>query len=594
MCLAGSREGLLVTTLLKPPPVSAVATLADEPPELPRLSTRLRRWLTAPLLIVGRIVGTLYVIEALILISLLPLTVLLLLLPVALPDESIITDVVARVGGVRGLLRRQFNLLVGLAAFVALVGFASEVVVRAGVASRPLAVGWIILIVYGVDLAILLLIGRVPLAYNVRNLFVRWRISVLTAIVFTAVVGLLTALLAFVNGMYALTADSGHPGNVLVLADGATDEVFSNLGYDDVAMIERETATLDPEGRTLPAPVRAKRITLAGREQPMATRETYCIVNRPIENDPTRRQFVQVRGVIDPVMAGAVHDLTLLSGEWFSEAGVRTPTGAQPGDRDQIEAVLGAGVARELGKKQNKDSLALGDTFGLGDREWVVVGILKSDGTSFGSEVWAKHDRVSKMFNKSGYTSLLLRVQDDGGREVTAERAAMFADHLKRRFSNPKVNALTETEYYAKLSENNKIFLYGSVLVAVVMALGGIFGVMNTMFAAVAQRIKDIGVMRILGFKRWQVLVSFMLESLVIALAGGLAGLLLGSLCHGMTATSVISSGQGGGGKTVILRLVVDAQVLMAGAIFTLVMGRLGGLIPALSATRLKILDALR
>jgi ABC-type antimicrobial peptide transport system permease subunit len=100
--------------------------------------------------------------------------------------------------------------------------------------------------------------------------------------------------------------------------------------------------------------------------------------------------------------------------------------------------------------------------------------------------------------------------------------------------------------------------------------------------------------MRILGFKRWQILVSFLIESLVIAVAGGLLGLALGSLCNGYTATSVISSGQGGGGKTVILKMVVDAQVLMAGAIFTLVMGRLGGLIPALSATRLKVLDTLR
>src|SRR5262249_2859218 len=161
---------------------------------------------------------------------------------------------------------------------------------------------------------------------------------------------------------------------------------------------------------------------------------------------------------------------------------------APPGERDQIECVLGAGVARELGKRRNKPSLQVGDTFEMGDREWVVAGIVKSDGTSFGSEVWAKHDRVSKMFNKSGYTSLLVRVEDDDGPRVAADHAALFADHLKRRFSNPKVNALTEAEYYAKLNENNKFFLYAAVIVAAVMSLGGIFGVMNTMFAAVAQR----------------------------------------------------------------------------------------------------------
>jgi hypothetical protein len=576
--------------LLSSPPTSRPNPASAPPHAAPGA---IRRLLLAPIAFLAKVLGVLYLIEALVVASLLPLSALLLLVPAAVPDESIIEEVVGRQRLVRNLLRRQFNLLIGLAAFVALILFAGEVVARFGVESTPLAVGWALVIVYALDLIILLLIGRVPLAYNTRNLIVRWRIAILTAVAFTAVVGLLTALLAFVNGMYALAADSGQPGNVLVLAEGQNDEVVSNLGYSDVAMIERETSTLDPDDQPLRRPVRVKRIQLDGREQPMASKETYCIVNRPVENDPTRRQFVQVRGILDPAMAGKVHEIPLLAGEWFSGAGVRTPAGARPGDRDQIEAVLGPGIAGELGKQQGKESLRLGDTFGLGDREWVVVGIMKTDGTSFASEVWAKHDRVSKLFNKVGYTSLLLRVEDDGGADATAARAAAFADHLKRRFNNPKVNALTETEYYAKLSENNQVFLYGSIIVAVVMALGGIFGVMNTMFAAVAQRIKDIGVMRILGFKRWQVLVSFMLESMVIALAGGLLGMALGSLCHGLTATSVISSASGGG-KSVMLRLVVDARVLMAGAIFTLVMGRLGGLIPALSATRLKVLDALR
>lgn len=582
-----------MATLLQPSPSRPLVSMADEPPERDRSIGRLFRSVLKPFAFVAKLLGFLYVIELLVIISLLPLSVVLLLAPVISPDESVIADTVNRSSLFRGILRRQFNLLVGLAAFIAMVLFATEIIIRAGVPRGPLAIGWGVLIVYAIDLAILLMIGRVPLAYNIRNLFVRWWITLLTAVAFLAVVGLLTALLAFVNGMYALTAESGQPGNLIVLSDGATDELFSNLGSTDVAQIERESATLDPDGRPLANPIRIRRIVLDGREQPMASKEIYCVVNRPIENEPGKRQFVQVRGLMDPLMAGAVHELSLLSGEWFSEAGVRTPAGARPGDRDQIEAVVGPGVARELGKKQKKESLVVGDTFGLGDREWVIVGILNSEGTSFGSEVWAKHDRVSKMFNKSGYSSLLLRIEDAGSREATAERAAQFADHLKRRFTNPKVNAMTEIEYFAKLSENNKIFLYVTVIVATVMALGGIFGVMNTMFAAVAQRIKDIGVLRILGFKRWQVLVSFMLESLTIAIIGGAIGLALGSLCNGLTATSVISSNQGGG-KTVILRLVVDAQVLMAGAIFTLVMGRLGGLIPALSATRLKILDALR
>jgi len=132
------------------------------------------------------------------------------------------------------------------------------------------------------------------------------------------------------------------------------------------------------------------------------------------------------------------------------------------------------------------------------------------------------------------------------------------------------------------------------VIIALIMAVGGVFGVMNTMFAAIAQRTTDIGVLRILGFKRWQILVSFMLESLGIALIGGVIGCALGALvADGWSVTSNLSAGQGSG-KTVILRMTVDASILTLGIVFTIVMGRLGGLVPSLSAMRKGILDSLK
>lgn len=540
----------------------------------------------------GRLLLFLLSIEPLVLAAMAPLSALLLTLPVAVPDESVIEDTVRRTTRWRGIGRRLFNLAIGITAFVALVVFSAELVVWLGVPRGALAWGVALIVVYAIDLAILVSIGRVPLAYNLRNLRVRWPITVLTAIVFTAVVGILTVLLAFVNGMYELTNNSGQPGNVFILGDGATDEVFSNLGYD-VTLVEREVATLDENDRPLRRPVRAKRITRNGREIPAASREVYCIITRRDELDAKRLQFVQVRGIIDPEMAGEVHGLSLAAGEWFSGAGVRAAASGTSNDQNLIEAVVGEGVARDIGQKRGLPTLTIGDTFDLGDRTWIIVGIMKAEGTIFGSEVWAKHDQVSKLFNKAGYSSLVIRVEDDGSRDEVAERARQFAAHLRQRLTNPKINAQTELDYFAKQSENNQTFLYFTLVIAVVMSLGGVFGVMNTMFAAVAQRIKDIGVLRILGFKRWQILVSFLLESLIIACAGGALGMALGSLSHGYTATSVLSAGAGGG-KTVTLRLIVDANVLMAGAVFTLVMGRLGGLIPAISATRLKLLDALR
>jgi putative ABC transport system permease protein len=151
-----------------------------------------------------------------------------------------------------------------------------------------------------------------------------------------------------------------------------------------------------------------------------------------------------------------------------------------------------------------------------------------------------------------------------------------------------------ETDYYSKLSATNKQFLGAIIFVTIIMAIGGVFGVMNTMFAAISQRKKDIGVLRILGYARWQVLVSFFLESLVIALVGGILGCALGYLANGWTATSLVSGGQGGFGKTIVLRLVVDANTLAAGLVVTLFMGALGGLVPSLTAMRLRPLESLK
>lgn len=537
-------------------------------------------------------VTTLLSIPLVVLPGLLPLSSLLLMVPAVIPDETVITESAARGKGTFQLGRRLFAIAVGVSSVIAIGVVSYELTFWLGLSG---ILRWIafVVIVYLLDVALLAAVGKVPLRYNVRNLRVRWRITLLTAIAFTVVVALLTVMLAFVAGMYKVVEESGQPGNVIILADGSTDEVFSTLLYGDVDLLETVRCPLDRNDANLAAPILWQTNVEGERTTTWTSKETYAIACQPLPGPPGRKRFVQVRGIVDPNVAASVHDLTLLQGRWFSPAGVLTPAGAQAGERDQVESVLGAGVARELGKTAGKESLEPGDTFALADRTWVVVGIMNSDGTTFGSEVWAKQNLVAKLFNKNGYNSVVARIAGDGTRDQIANQAADMAYHLCNRFTNPKVNAQTELEYFSKQSETNKQFLYAIIGVAVIMALGGIFGVMNTMFAAIAQRTRDIGVLRMLGFKRWQILVSFLLESLFIAGVGGLLGCALGLICNGWSATSSISSGQGGG-KTVILRLAVDARVLLTGVLFTLVMGRLGGLIPALSAMRLKVLDTLR
>jgi ABC-type antimicrobial peptide transport system permease subunit len=175
-----------------------------------------------------------------------------------------------------------------------------------------------------------------------------------------------------------------------------------------------------------------------------------------------------------------------------------------------------------------------------------------------------------------------------------ADAAERVAKSLKTEFKKANLDAQLETKYFARLSETSKQFAYAISFVAVFMAIGGVFGVMNTMFAAIAQRTKDIGVLRIVGFPRSQILVSFLLESMLLALVGGLIGCAVGLMADGWSAKSIVSSGQGGGGKFVVLRLDVNLEVLLTGMLMSLMMGLAGGFVPAINAMRVRPLESMR
>jgi ABC-type lipoprotein release transport system permease subunit len=699
------------------------------PPWLENLADDILQCIKAALSLVVMV----FSIPFLVLMTILPSAPLLMLLPAILPQETVIqaSNDPSRTW-TTDLRRRLFAMLIGAAALIAFGLFITELtrfipLPRSNSLTTQVGVifvqimegitGWkiqraipahvlanwplLITLVYVVDLVILAAMLRVPMAYNYRNLLVRWWTTLLVALAFMVVICLMIVMLSFVNGMYNLTEASGQKGNVIALADGATDEQFSTIQYSDVTNLEREWTDVDEDNNRLPPgspKIQVARIQEGDRTTFLCSRETIIFANQPLPfmevklpgrglmrvrgvADPEKlaalsgsqlesgsawfgksgltpggeielvcgraalkqlaqalkkpdlalgqtfeladkhwkvvgllssshkqmeaeawvrldvlstrlnnlatgsqkRRFLQIRGIVDPPIAEKVHALNLLPGSrWFSEAGVSE-------DKQEIEAVLGEGVAMELGGDQYKERLEVGDTFELADRIWKVVGIMKSEGSTFGSEIWAKQALIAPIFNRANYSSLVMRVEPD-----TLEAARTFAFHLKTRAS-PKSNAMAEIDYFARLQETNKQFLYAIIAVAAIMSIGGIFGVMVVMFAAINRRIRDIGAMRILGFKRWQILVSFLLESLGIAIFGGVLGCALGYLlADGRKASSIVSSGAGGGGKFVALTMNVDWNIILLGMLFALVMGRLGGLVPALWAMRLKILDALR
>lgn len=403
----------------------------------------------------------------------------------------------------------------------------------------------------------------IPFKYNLRNLTVRWLTTLLTAVGFTLIVGLLVTMLGFVQGIYELASKSGPKGNVIVLRDGATDELFSDLSInDDLPRVWDRTPEIIKDG-----------------DKHRASPEIYSVATQElppaVEGGQPKYRFLQIRGIFDPEVAGLVHALKVKDGgRWF--------------DRSGGEVVLGDGIARLL-------KLQVGSTFHIRPTlDWKVVGILDSTGSPFDSEIWAKVEDVGRYFGKDNvekgqrfYTSIVISTP-------TAATAETAANEMKKR-TDLEISAQPEWKYYEELSKGNALFLYAAMFIAIVMAVGGMFGLMNTMFAAVSQRIKDIGVLRVLGFSKGQILVSFLVESLLLAIIGGAIG--IGTaylLTNGLEQVGVLNSGGGGGGKTVVFKLTITPWVIGVGASFTLLMGLIGGLIPAFTAMRMKVLDTLR
>ena len=381
----------------------------------------------------------------------------------------------------------------------------------------------------------------VPLSYSYRNLIVRWRTTLMTASGFTLVVTALIVMLAFVNGVRTVCAGSGQPENVVVMKEGNFDEVLSQLESRLAFQIEAiPHVARDAHGR------------------PLSSRELFMAVTQWDERSGKYHQ-VQIRGVY-PVAREVHSQVKIVRGRMFR--------------RNRREIVLGAGMARQ-------QDLDVGDTLPLGQEAWEVVGVFTAAGSAFESEAWCDLDQLAGLFRREGiYSSVILRT-------ASPAAAARAVDYLEDNRALA-VQAQTETDYYRQQAEQTDMIRAGAVVVSVFMAIGAVFGVMNTMFAAIAERVKDIAVMRLLGFRRMEILASFLLESLLIAAFGGAVGTLLGYAVNGLTLSTAL------GAKSIAFAFTVDGPILAIGAIFSLAMGVVGGLLPALSAMRIAPLEAMR
>uniref|UniRef100_A0A7C2NZ95 ABC transporter permease n=1 Tax=Schlesneria paludicola TaxID=360056 RepID=A0A7C2NZ95_9PLAN len=382
----------------------------------------------------------------------------------------------------------------------------------------------------------------IPLKYNARNLIVRWKTTLMTASGFTLVVMALVVMLAFVAGVEQVCATSGRPENVIVLAKGNSDEVFSQMD----TRLANELENFPGVGRSPSG-------------QPLASREMFLVVHRLLEDEGVFK-FLQIRGV-NPVAFDVHTEVEIIDG--------------RPHRPSQSEILIGKGVQRE-------HKLNVGDQVDIGRKKWTVVGVFSAGGTAFESEVWCDLTEVASQFRREGiYSSVVLGTE-------SADAAVDLVERLTASRSivcNPK----TEPDYYAKQGEQMQTIANGTWIIAWFMGIGAIFGVMNTMFAAIGQRRKDIAVLRIMGFLPHEILISFLLEAILISIVGGALGIMLGMGVNGFSRSMAV-----GGAREIEFAFRVTESTVAFAAGFALTMGVLGGLLPAFSVVRIQPLEALR
>ena len=384
---------------------------------------------------------------------------------------------------------------------------------------------------------------KIPIIYNLRSLRNRPASTITTALGMALVVAVFVAMMALANGFRAALVSSGSSDNVIVLRKGSNDELTSGLS--------RESANI----------IGAMPFVASNDEGvPLASPETFVVIS--LNRLDGGLANVVARGV-SPQAAEVRGGVELIDGRWF-----------RPG---AAEVVIGAKITRRFPNTQ------IGDVMSFGGRDWDVVGHFESSGSAFESEVWGENEQFMPVFRGQGFQSLTFRMADpsafDGIKETLEDDARL------------SVSAMRESAFYANQSALlSNILGFFAVFVAGVMAVGAVFGAINTMYAAVASRAPEIGVLLTLGFKPRSVLGSFMLESLVIALIGGALGGLMALPVNGLvTSTTNWTSF-----SEVAFAFRVTPTLLVAGLIFSAVMGTIGGFFPALRAARMQVAQALR
>ncbi len=385
--------------------------------------------------------------------------------------------------------------------------------------------------------------AKIPLKYNLRNLVVRWRSTLMTALSIGLVVAVFIIIMSLARGLNSAFFQSGNPLNILVLRKGATAEMTSWVSKENYQIIKYFPGIeTDSEG------------------QPLAATELLVIMNLE-KLEPGNISNVLIRGV-SPESFSLRSQVRLAKGTIF-----------QKGLRQVI-------VSKSLALRFR--NMNIGDTVKIGKARWKVVGQFDAGQSAFGSEVWGDINEIGDAFDRTEYSTAVLRAKDDD----SAQRL------IKRINDEPRMSlkAQLEKDYYAEQTKTSMPIQAFGFFLAIVMSIGAVFAAINTMYASVANRTREIGTLRVLGFTPFNILLSFILESIFLSLIGGVLGCLFSLPINGLTTGTVNFETF----SEVIFNFRVTPGLLLEGMIFSLIIGFTGGLIPAWSASRRPVISALR
>jgi ABC-type antimicrobial peptide transport system permease subunit len=384
----------------------------------------------------------------------------------------------------------------------------------------------------------------IPFSYSIRNLWTRRLTTGLTAGGMALVVFVFAAILMLAEGLSITLVETGSPENVVVIRRASETEVQSSVERVQASIVETQPeVALDERGRRLVA------------------KEMVVLISLPKRGSASRSNVV-IRGIGEGSLA-LRPQVKLAEG--------RMP---RPGSS---EILAGRKIADGF------TGGGLGETLRFGMRDWTVVGVFDAGNTGFSSEIWGDADQLMQAFRRPVYSSVIFRLRD----------VSEFEAFKKRVEADPRmtVEALRENRFYAKQSETMARFLriLGFSLTTI-FSLGAMIGAMITMYAAVSNRTGEIGTLRSLGFSRANILWAFLAESLALGLFGGAVGLFFASFLQFFTVSTVNFQTF----SELAFSFTLNLEIVLDSVLFSLVMGFVGGVLPAFRASRMNIVESLR